>query len=100
MPTATGSAELVNRGEITVTGKARLMDTGIYELVHKILYGVSFIAIGGTLALIFFFVFAPSILGSRTFHKQLDKLQQQLEQMNEQLRRIASRLDDSGEDHK
>ena len=73
------------------------MDTDIYELVHKILYGVSFIAIGGTLALIFFFVFAPSILGSRTFHKQLEKLQQQLEQINEQLRRIASRLEDGGE---
>ena len=72
------------------------MDTDMYELVHKILYGVTFIAIGGTLALIFFFVFAPSILGSRTFPKQLEKLQQQLEQISEQLRRIASRLEDGG----
>jgi len=74
------------------------MEADMYELVHKILYGVSFIAIGGTLALIFFFVFAPSILGSRTLHKQLEKLQQQLEQTNEQLRRIASRLGEGGED--
>jgi nucleotidyltransferase/DNA polymerase involved in DNA repair len=73
------------------------MDTDICELVHKILYGVAFIAIGGTLALIFFFVFAPSILGSRTFHKQIEKLQQQLEQISEQLGRIASRLEDDGE---
>jgi len=74
------------------------MEADMYELVHNILYGVSFIAIGGTLALIFFFVFAPSILGSRTLHKQLEKLQQQLEQTNEQLRRIASRLGEGGED--
>ena len=73
------------------------MDTDMYDLVHKILWGVSFIAIGGTLALIFFFVFAPSILGSRTLHKQLEKLQQQLEQISEQLRRIASRLEDGGQ---
>jgi peptidoglycan hydrolase CwlO-like protein len=55
---------------------------------------VSFIAIGGTLALIFFFVFAPSILGSRTLHKQIENLQQQLERLNEQLKEIASRLED------
>jgi hypothetical protein len=51
------------------------MDVGMYELVEKILYGVSFIAIGGTVALIFFFVFAPNIIGSRTIHKQLESLQ-------------------------
>jgi nucleotidyltransferase/DNA polymerase involved in DNA repair len=74
------------------------MDTCLYELVNKILYAVSFIAIGGTLALIFFFVFAPSILGSRTLHKQIESLQQQLERMNEQLKEIASRLKDGRRD--
>jgi hypothetical protein len=70
------------------------MDAGLYELVNKILYAVSFIAIGGTLALIFFFVFAPSILGSRTLHEQIENLQQQLERVSEQLKEITSRLQD------
>ncbi|MHC4624222.1 MAG: hypothetical protein ACYS4W_10005 [Planctomycetota bacterium] len=70
------------------------MDVGMYELVERILYGVSFIAIGGTLALIFFFVFAPSILGSRTIRKQLERLEEQTEQMNKQLRQIGQQLED------
>jgi hypothetical protein len=74
-------------------GSKEAMDTGMYELVERILYGVSFIAIGGTLALIFFFVFAPSILGCRIIHKQLASLQQQIEQINEQLQRIAQHLE-------
>lgn len=76
------------------------MDVGMYELVEKILYGVSFIAIGGTLALVFFFVFAPSILGSRTIHKQLENLQRQTERMNEQLKQIAQRLENGKESPK
>lgn len=74
------------------------MDAGLYDLVNKILCAVSFIAIGGTFALIFFFVFAPSILGSRTLHKQIESLQQQLERMNEQLKEIASHLEDGRQD--
>jgi hypothetical protein len=73
------------------------MGAGMYELVEKILYGVSFIAIGGTLALVFFFVFAPSILGSRTTHKQLEELGQQVKQMNEQLKQIGQRLENRKE---
>ena len=69
------------------------MDVSMYELVEKILYGVSFIAIGGMLSLIFFFVFAPSILGLKTIHKQLENLQQQAEQIGEQLKQIAERLE-------
>ena len=65
----------------------------MYELVEKILFGVSFIAIGGMVALMFFFVFAPSILGSKTLHKQLEKLLQQAELMNEQLKKIAEHLE-------
>lgn len=76
------------------------MDVSMYELVEKILYGVGFLAIGGTLALIFFFVFAPSILGSRAIHKQLESLQQQAEQMNEQLTRIAELLESGKEEPK
>lgn len=69
------------------------MDVGMYELVEKILYGVSFIAIGGGLAMIFFFVFAPSILGSKTIHKQLEQMGQQIEEMKEQLKKIAEGLE-------
>ena len=66
---------------------------GMYELIEKILYGVSFIAIGGAVALIFFFMFAPSILGSKTIHKQLEKIRQQAEEMKEQLKQIAKHLE-------
>ncbi len=68
------------------------MDAGIYELVQKILWAVSFVAIGGGLAVMFFLVFAQSILGLRTIHTQLEKLLHQAEQMAEQLREIAQRL--------
>ena len=68
------------------------MEVGMYELVEKIWQGVRFIAFGGAIALIFFFVFAQSILGSKTVHKQLDKLGEQVEKMNEQLKQIAAHL--------
>jgi len=73
---------------------------GMYELIEKILYGVSFIAIGGAMALIFFFVFAPSILGSKTIHKQLEKISQQAEEMKEQLKQIAKHLEKGKKDSK
>ena len=69
------------------------MEVGMYELVEKIWRGVSFIAVGGVMAIIFFFIFAPSILGSKTINKQLDKLGKQIEEMNEQLKQIAGHLD-------
>ncbi len=68
------------------------MEMGMYELVERIWQGVSFIAFGGAIALIFFLVFAPSILGSKAIHKQLDKLGGQVEKMNEQLKQIAGHL--------
>ena len=69
------------------------MEVGMYELVEKIWHGVSFISIGGVVAIIFFFIFAPSILGSKTINNQLDKLGRQVEEMNEQLKRITKHLD-------
>lgn len=68
------------------------MDASIYELVEKILWAVGFVAIGGALAVMFFLVFAQSILGLRTIHKQLEKLLHQAERMTEQLREIARHL--------
>jgi hypothetical protein len=71
------------------------METGMYGLVEKILVGVSFIAVGGAIALAFFAVFAQSIFGSKTIHVQLDRLLQQIEQTNEQLRQIIEHLESS-----
>jgi hypothetical protein len=68
------------------------MDAGMYELVEKIWQGVGFIAIGGAVALLFFFVFAPSILGSKTIHRQLKDLSRQIGEVNEQLKQIVSHL--------
>ena len=69
------------------------MEVGMYELVEKIWHGVGFIAIGGVMAIIFFFIFAPSILGSKTINKQLDILGKQIEEMNKQLKQIAGHLE-------
>ena len=71
----------------------------MYELVEKILNAVGFIAIGGAVAVVFFFIFAPSILGLRTMHKQLDKIQQQAEKIIEQLKQIAQHLKKDKEKH-
>ncbi len=66
---------------------------GLHELVEKILWAVSFIAVGGTLALMFFLVFAQSILGSKTIHSQLEALLRQNREICEQLKQIAQRLE-------
>ncbi len=69
------------------------MDAGLLELVEKILWAVSFIAIGGVVALMFFLVFAQSILGSKTIHSQLEALLQQNREICEQLKQIARHLE-------
>ena len=68
------------------------MEPGLYELVQKILWGVSFIAIGGALGLMFFLVFAQSIIGSKAISTQLDKIRQQNEEINRQLKQIVEHL--------
>ena len=70
-----------------------MVDAGLYELVEKILWAVSFISIGGALAVMFFFVFAQSIFGSRTIHSQLELLIRQNRQICEQLKQIAQNLE-------
>ncbi len=69
------------------------MDAGLLELVEKILWAVSFIAIGGALALMFFLVFAQSILGSKTIHSQLEALLRENREICEQLKQIARHLE-------
>ncbi|MDD5459673.1 MAG: hypothetical protein PHF37_09815 [Phycisphaerae bacterium] len=64
------------------------MDSGgLYDIVEKIFFGVSFMAIGGTLAMVFFFIFAPSIMGVKSISKQLEGLQKQLEELNKRFGR-------------
>ena len=75
------------------------MDVSLHELVEKILWAVSFIAIGGTLALMFFLVFAQSILGSKTIHSQLEALLRQSRQICEHLKQIAQHLEKDKEEN-
>jgi len=70
-----------------------MVDRGLFELVEKILWAVSFITIGGTLAVMFFLVFAQSIFGSKTIHSQLELLIRQNRQICEQLKQIAQHLE-------
>lgn len=70
-----------------------MVDAGLFELVEKILWAVSFITIGGTLAMMFFLVFAQSIFGSKTIHSQLELLLRQNRQICEQLKQIAQYLE-------
>ncbi len=69
------------------------MDAGLLEITEKILWAVSFIAIGGAVATMFFLVFAQSILGSKTIHLQLETLLRQNRQICEQLKQIAQHLE-------
>ncbi len=70
-----------------------MVDAGLYELVEKILWAVSFVAVGGALALMFFLIFAQSIFGSKTIHSQLEILLRQNRQICEQLKQIAQYLE-------
>ena len=69
------------------------MDDGMLEIVQKILYFVTFIAIGGTLCMLFFFIFAPSILGSRAISKQLVALDERIEQLGANLKQLAQSIE-------
>jgi hypothetical protein len=71
-----------------------MVDAGLIELVEKILWAVSFMAVGGTLAIMFFLIFAQSILGSRSIHSQLEILLKQNTQICENLKRIAEQLEE------
>ena len=65
------------------------MDEGMLEIVQKILYFVTYIAIGGTFCMLFFFIFAPSILGSRAISKQLVALDERIKQLDATLNQFA-----------
>ena len=62
------------------------------ELLEKISRSTSYLAVGGTVAVMFLLIFAQSIFGSRTTHSQLRKLLGETERMNDNLERIARHL--------
>jgi ATP/ADP translocase len=68
------------------------VDTGLYELVGRILTAVTFIAVGGALAVVFFFVFAQVILGSKRIQHKLESLDSQIKRTNELLEQISRKL--------
>ena len=67
------------------------------ELLEKISRSTSYLAVAGTVAVMFLLIFAQSIFGSRTTHSQLRKLLGETERMNEKLERIARQLAKDGE---
>ncbi len=69
-----------------------IVETGLYELVARILTAVSFIAIGGAVAVVFFFVYAQFILGSKRIQHKLESLDAQLKRTNELLDEISRKL--------
>jgi len=68
------------------------MEQGMLELLEKISQSTSFMAVAGTVAVLFLFVFAQSIFGSKTTHSQLRELLRRTEDIAEQLKRIAGLL--------
>jgi len=68
------------------------MEKGMIELLEKISQSTTYLAIGGTVAVLFLLVFAQSIFGSRTTHAQLKSLIGHTERMNEKLEEIARSL--------
>ncbi len=57
------------------------------ENIEAILKVVTFIALGGVAAIIFFFIYAQVITGSKTIHKQLERLIELNEQILAELKR-------------
>ncbi len=72
------------------------METGMIELLEKISRSTSYLAVAGTVALMFLLIFAQHIFGAKTTHSQLKKLIEQTEKMGERLERIEAALEDRG----
>ena len=62
------------------------------ELLDKISQSTTYLAIGGTLAVLFLLVFAQSIFGAKTTQSQIKTLIGHTERMNEKLEEIARNL--------
>jgi hypothetical protein len=80
------------RGGINFIESAMIMEKNIVDMVETIRYSVVFMAIGGSLAIVFFFVFAPGILGLKSMQNQLRQLGADLKKANEKLEQIADSI--------
>ncbi|MBN2137402.1 MAG: hypothetical protein JW720_06325 [Sedimentisphaerales bacterium] len=69
------------------------MELGMYELIEKILWTTTYLAFGGTAAIMFLLIFAQSISGSKTLHTQMERLIKQTEMINQKLDRMADRTE-------
>jgi len=66
------------------------MEKGMLELVEMILRTTQFMAVGGGVAIIFFFIFAPQITGSKLITKQLEQLEKQTKKLNENIEKLIN----------
>ena len=73
------------------------MERGMLEIIEMILRTTQFIAVGGGLAVVFFFVFAPHITGSKLITKQLEQLEKQTEKLNENIEKLIKIKNRDGE---
>jgi len=73
------------------TDKGYTMEKGMLELIEMILRTTQFIAIGGGVAIIFFFVFAPQITGAKLINKQLEQLEKEIKKLNENIEKLIKK---------
>ena len=64
------------------------MGKGMLELIEMILHTTQFIAVGGGAAVIFFFIFAPHITGSKLITKQLEQLEKEIKKLNTNIEKL------------
>jgi hypothetical protein len=69
------------------------MENGIITTVENISTAVTFIAIGGAIAITFFFIYAQFILGSKRLQHKLERVDGQLKRTNEPLEGISRQLE-------
>lgn len=72
------------------------MEADVFETTEKILLAVTFIAMGGTAAIAFFFVFAQTITGSKRLQRQLEELEERTEHMIAVMEKIEEHLRNKG----
>ena len=67
------------------------MEKGMLELIEMILRTTQFIAVGGGLAIVFFFIFAPYITGSKLITKQLEQLEKEMKKLNANIEKLIDK---------
>ena len=68
------------------------MDINVLEMVQKLLFVVTFIAIGGLMSIVFFFIFGHSILGITRLQHQITSLEKATRDTNNLLESIEDKI--------